>query len=420
MVFRIGNNLVLALLVLLVLAPSASAWAWPVDGPVLRPFVGGGDPYGGGQHRGIDIGAPSGSDVGSAVNGIVSFVGQLPHQGLCLTVRTADGYSVTLVHLGSIGVTTGTQVSESDVVGTIGPTGDVEGTEPFVYLGIRLTADPNGYLDPLTLLPPRELPKRPPVSQPPAPAPAPQPAPPPAQVISPRSAPKQLSSGSPKRPASHPVQRPISAPIRSAQRAPSHERRSRVAVVRPSAEPAVRRPARSVSKGRLAPAPAPVHALGHAPASEPAPGAQRPGTTARSAAPSKPVVQARGSRRVLLIAMALVGIALLTAGLARGRRARPVPPRPVGPRPLRKMSLSEPLPEDRLPEPSPTAHSGRRRLALRERPEASRACRRLRRPVGHHGAVSPAVRRLRPHGQRNGRARNAGHGRRRSGGAVSA
>ena len=149
-----------------------------------------GDPYGGGQHRGIDIGAPSGSDVRSAVNGIVSFVGQLPHQGLCLTVRTADGYSVTLVHLGSIAVTTGTQVSEGDIVGTIGPTGDVEGTEPFVYLGIRLTADPNGYLDPLTLLPPRELPQRSPVSQPPAPAPAPQPALPPAQASPPRVAPK--------------------------------------------------------------------------------------------------------------------------------------------------------------------------------------------------------------------------------------
>ena len=91
----------------------------------------------------------------SAATGVASFVGRLPHQGLCLTVRTADGYSVTLVHLGSIGVTTGTPVSEGDVVGTIGPSGDVEGTEPYVYLGIRLTADPNGYLDPLGLLPPR-------------------------------------------------------------------------------------------------------------------------------------------------------------------------------------------------------------------------------------------------------------------------
>ena len=419
MVFRTGNSIVLALLALLVLAPGASAWAWPVDGPVLRPFVGG-DAYGGGQHRGIDIGAPSGSNVHSAVNGIVSFVGQLPHQGLCLTVRTADGYSVTLVHLGSIAVTTGTQVAEGDVVGTIGPTGDVEGTEPYVYLGIRLTADPNGYLDPLTLLPPREPPARPPVSQPPAPAPAPQPAPPPAQASPPRVAPKHASSGSAKHTRNRPVQRPISAPIGSAPSAPSHQQLGRVAVVRRSAEPAVRRPARSVSSERPAPQPAPAHALGHPPASEPAPGARGLGTTARAAAPAKRVAQARGSRRVVLIAMALLGLGLLAAGLAKGRRAHPVPPRPVRPRPLRKMSLSEPVPEDRLPEPSPTAHSRRRRLALREWPEASRPCRRLRRPVGHHGPVSPAVRRLRPHGQRNGRARNAGHGRRRSGGAVSA
>ena len=33
-------------------------------------------------------------------------------------------------------------------MGTIGPSGEPEGTEPYVYLGIRLTADPNGYVDP--------------------------------------------------------------------------------------------------------------------------------------------------------------------------------------------------------------------------------------------------------------------------------
>ena len=66
MVFRSGNAILVALLAALVLSPGASAWAWPVDGPVLRPFVSDGDPYAGGQHRGIDIGAPTGSDVRSA------------------------------------------------------------------------------------------------------------------------------------------------------------------------------------------------------------------------------------------------------------------------------------------------------------------------------------------------------------------
>jgi len=160
MVFRSGNTILIALLAALVLSPGAAAWAWPVDGPVLRPFVSGDDPYAGGQHRGIDIGAPTGSDVRSAARGVVSFAGRLPRQGLCLTVRTEDGWSVTLVHLGSIGVSVGTQVSEGDVVGTIGPSGEPEGTEPYVYLGIRLTADPNGYVDPQTLLPPRQAPDK--------------------------------------------------------------------------------------------------------------------------------------------------------------------------------------------------------------------------------------------------------------------
>ena len=86
-----------------------------------------------------------------------------------MTIRTPDGYSITLVHVGSIGVTTGTAVEEGDVVATIGPSGESEQSEPYVHLGVRLTADPNGYVDPLSLLPAR------PVSQP-QPRPAEQPA----------------------------------------------------------------------------------------------------------------------------------------------------------------------------------------------------------------------------------------------------
>ena len=413
MVFKTGN-MVCVLLAFLVLAPSASAWAWPVDGPVLRPFVDGSDPYAGGQHRGIDIGAPTGTDVRSAASGIVSFVGQLPHQGLCLTVRTADGYSVTLVHLGSIAVTTGTQVSEGDVVGTIGPTGDVEGVEPYVYLGIRLTADPNGYLDPLTLLPPRQVPERPPVAQPQAPAP--QPAPPAVRANPPRVVPKHASKRAPAHATRSPVTRGTPAapsvrqvsPPRTAVRAPRVPSRT----VRTESPPQ-----RARSNDRPAVEPAPARAQGHVPPSEPVVVTARGSVKAPATARTERVLQRSGSRRLLLLVMSLIGSGLLAAGLVQRKRPQP---RPIGPRPLRKMSVSEPLPEDRLPEPSTTAHSRRRRLALREWPASSRACRRLRRPVGHHGAVSPAARRLGPHGQRHGRARNAGHGRRRSRRAVSA
>ena len=92
------------LLVALAQASRAAAWGWPVEGPVLRPFVAEDDPYAGGQHRGIDIGAPSGAEVRAPATGVVSFAGQLPREGRCLTIRTEDGYSITLVHLGAIAV----------------------------------------------------------------------------------------------------------------------------------------------------------------------------------------------------------------------------------------------------------------------------------------------------------------------------
>jgi hypothetical protein len=133
----------------------ALAWTWPVDGPVLRQFNLGGDPYAGGQHRGIDIGAPLGAAVVAPAGGRVTFAGTVPTGGRTIAIRTPDGYSVTLLQLGAVGVARDQQVAEGDVVGVIGPSGEPELADPHVHLGIRLAADPNGYLDPLGFLPPQ-------------------------------------------------------------------------------------------------------------------------------------------------------------------------------------------------------------------------------------------------------------------------
>ncbi len=133
--------------------PPALAWTWPVGGPVLQYFEFGDDPYAGGQHRGIDVGAPAGSVVVAPAAGTVSFAGTVPGGGRTVTIETADGYSVTLVHLGLVAVGRGATVGEGERVGTIGPSGTAEVAEPYVHLGIRLTADENGYVDPLGLLP---------------------------------------------------------------------------------------------------------------------------------------------------------------------------------------------------------------------------------------------------------------------------
>jgi hypothetical protein len=132
----------------------ALAWTWPVSGPVLQPFsFNPDDPYAGGHHRGIDIGAPAGTAVVAPAAGTVSFAGTVPGGGLTVAVRTPDGYSVTLVHLGAIAVARGASVSEGGVVGSVGPSGEPEHPEPYVHLGIRIAADPQGYVDPFSLLP---------------------------------------------------------------------------------------------------------------------------------------------------------------------------------------------------------------------------------------------------------------------------
>jgi hypothetical protein len=186
----------------------ALAWTWPVDGPVLRPFKLGDDPYAGGQHRGIDIGAPLGTSVRAPAGGKISFAGTVPTNGKSVTIQTPDGYSVTLVQLGTIGVTRAATVTEGGVVGTIGPSGEPGTAAPHVHLGVRLTSDPNGYLDPLRFLP---RPVQAPASEP-APAPAPAPA----------SAP---AGDAPPPPAASPQPTPPPHPVAGQPAVQSHVRR---------------------------------------------------------------------------------------------------------------------------------------------------------------------------------------------------
>ena len=88
------------LLATLVCAPPALAWTWPQDGPVLQPFVLGGDPYAAGQHRGIDVAGPPGAAVRAPTSGTVSFAGFVPSGGRTVTIQTADGLAVTLASPG--------------------------------------------------------------------------------------------------------------------------------------------------------------------------------------------------------------------------------------------------------------------------------------------------------------------------------
>ena len=120
------------------LPATAQAWTWPVDGAVLRPFVFGSDPYAAGQHRGIDVAGDLGTNVEAPASGLVSFAGTVPKGGRTLSIVTADGYTVSLQHLGTIGVRKGDTVSEGASVATVGTSGGPRGRR-----AVRAPRDPD-------------------------------------------------------------------------------------------------------------------------------------------------------------------------------------------------------------------------------------------------------------------------------------
>ena len=104
----------------------------------------------------------------------MSYAGTLPHYGRSLTIRTDDGWVVTLLHLGTLGVARGAVVSQGQTVATLGSSGEAEHEAPSVHLGIRHADDEHGYVDPVSLLPARPVAASPvpaPDSGPPAPTP---------------------------------------------------------------------------------------------------------------------------------------------------------------------------------------------------------------------------------------------------------
>ncbi len=99
------RSLLIAVLAALLVTPMAQAWSWPADGAVLQQFdFDRAHPYSGGQHRGIDLAGDVGAAVPAPAAGTVTFSGSVPGSGRSVTIATADGYAVTLTHLGAIAV----------------------------------------------------------------------------------------------------------------------------------------------------------------------------------------------------------------------------------------------------------------------------------------------------------------------------
>ena len=407
----------------------AQAWTWPVDGPVLRPFLfDRAHPYAAGQHRGVELGAPAGAPVLAPSEGIVRFAGTVPTGGKTVSIETPSGHSATLVHLGSYTVKRGEAVAEGAVVGTVGPSGVTELTEPFVYFGVRTTSDPQGYLDPLTFLPARPA----------------VPAVPSAEVIEASAAPvTQVSAATGPSQVAEPG--PAAAQVETAQAppvAPSLTVASSVQEVRrPEARPEPMVVVEPESGELAVPSAAPaatasqsarvsrslrVHARESA--------AVRPSAAFPKAAPAREHARERtllrsgaspnrsGSARttsdqapplpLLGLALTLAAVGLLGLAVAARRDLW-----------ARVARIIRPVPEqehvDRRAEPK-TEDPGRTGVALRLREAAPGPRGRIRRAGGHLRARPPPEGERRVDGERDRRAWDPGHGHGRSRGRLAA
>jgi len=451
---------VLVLLAALAAAPAANAWTWPVAGPVLRPFSLGPDSYAGGQHRGVDIGAERGSSVLAPAAGMVSFVGSIPRGGLAITIQTSDGFAVTLLQLGSTSVVRGGVVAEGAVVGAVGESADAVTTVPHVHLGVRVAADPDGYVDPLGLLPARPVVAAPIPASAPAPIPTPSPAPP-AQVEPPSAAAplpaaplpeaaeaeataqaalqeppaEPWSDTTPDRRAARPRARPAAAERASGQPRPARTEASlRTRVADPITVQTS--PRSEATSTRVAPIPSSSPVATPAPERTALPEPESrtvspPGRSAEvvvvesrpleraifdrfTAAAARPDADRSGDDRsedsvAVPMTMAAAVLLLLGAWLARRRTA--------GAQEAADDARMMNRHDDRALSPQ-DPRSGR--MAVCERPTTHRPCGGLRGPGGHLRPLPPLAGKRRPHGQRDGRARHARHGRRGRGRSLAA
>ena len=118
---------------------------WPVKGRLIAGF----GPAGKGLNNdGINIGAPLGTQVRAAENGVVAYAGsELKGFGNLLLIRHADGITTAYAHNQKLLINRGDEVKRGQLIATVGKTGNVD--SPQLHFEVRVgtqAVDPMGYL----------------------------------------------------------------------------------------------------------------------------------------------------------------------------------------------------------------------------------------------------------------------------------
>ena len=123
--------------------PGAGGLVWPVNGPLTSPF----GMRWGRLHAGVDISAPTGTPIRAAASGKVVLLGWTGGYGNYTCVQHGGSLSTCYAHQVRYGTSMGASVSQGQVIGYVGNTGNSFGAHLHFETRINGTpVNPAGYL----------------------------------------------------------------------------------------------------------------------------------------------------------------------------------------------------------------------------------------------------------------------------------
>jgi murein DD-endopeptidase MepM/ murein hydrolase activator NlpD/phosphosulfolactate phosphohydrolase-like enzyme len=125
-------------------AMGSGSMVWPVQGTITSKFG-----YRWGSfHKGVDIGAPTGTEVLAADSGMVTSAGWNGGYGNCVKIDHGGGKVTLYAHLSKMAVATGATVEKGQVIGYVGSTG--VSTGPHLHFEVHVDGvakDPLSYYE---------------------------------------------------------------------------------------------------------------------------------------------------------------------------------------------------------------------------------------------------------------------------------